>query len=70
MTRLTLRRLNAIEEALSARLAGERDCYDDPDTPTDADYEAAYDWVTEQIERREKRAPLSREGNDKDYGNG
>ena len=57
MTRLTLRRLNAIEEALSARLAGERDCEDAPDAPTDPDYEAAYQWVDEQIAKRLARKP-------------
>lgn len=56
-TALTLRRLNAIEEALSSRMAGERDCGDDPDMPNDDDYDAAYEWVSEQISKRKDRQP-------------
>lgn len=46
--RLTLKMLRAIEEALTARLAGEIDIEADRD-----DYEAALDWIGEQIAKRE-----------------
>ena len=52
---LTLRRLNAIEEALSSRMADERDTQDDPEAPTDGDYEGAYAWVSAEITKREAR---------------
>lgn len=54
-TRLTLRRLAAIEEALHARMAGERDNAGDPEAPADDDYKGALDWVGDEITRREKR---------------
>jgi hypothetical protein len=47
MSRLTTKRLEAIEEALNARLAGEIDV----DVPRDA-YEGALEWVVEQLRRR------------------
>lgn len=46
MTRLTKRRLEAILEALNARLAGE---YKDIEPK---DYEAARNWAIEQLEAR------------------
>ena len=52
---LTRRRLNAIEEALSSRLAGERDNQDEPDAPTDEDYEGAWAWAIAEINRRETK---------------
>jgi hypothetical protein len=52
MTRLTLRRLNAIEEALSSRLAGEMDISVGENSFSYKDYYAAYDWVSEQISKR------------------
>lgn len=51
MTRLTLKRLHAMEAALAALLAGpegEGDCAH----IASEDAEAALDWVTEQIARR------------------
>lgn len=51
--RLTVRRLKAMEEALSSRLAGENDIDGDPDAPTHADYEAAWEWVIQQMNKRE-----------------
>jgi hypothetical protein len=53
MTRLTLKRLRAIEEALIFRLAGEIEAHDDA-IPAE-DYDAALDWVIEEIARREYR---------------
>lgn len=50
--RLTMRRLIAIEEALSSRLAGEIDVGNDPENPKPEDYESAFDWVCEEISRR------------------
>ncbi len=52
MTRLTKRRLEAIVEALLLRLAGERDNDDDPDAPTDDDYETALSWAIQQQDKR------------------
>jgi hypothetical protein len=48
MTRLTRRRLLAIQEALIFRLAGE---FDESDTecPPFEDYDKALDWVTERL---------------------
>ena len=54
-TRLTLRRLNAIEGALAAILAGETGEGDWPKDATFEDMAAAHHWVCEQIERRTKR---------------
>lgn len=54
MTRLTIKRLEAIQEALLSRLAGEIDVQDD-DAPTHDDYDRAADWVTEQISKRENK---------------
>lgn len=47
--RFTQPEWNAIEEALSARLAGERDNQDDPDAPTTEDYEQAHRKVMQRI---------------------
>lgn len=47
--RLTQREWEAIEEALSSRLAGERDTDDDPDAPTTEDYEQAHRKVMQRI---------------------
>jgi hypothetical protein len=48
MTRLTRRRLLAIQEALIFRLAGE---FDESDTecPPPEDYDKALDWVTARL---------------------
>lgn len=48
MTRLTKRRLEAITEALTSKLAGELDSAD----LTREDYEAAQAWADEQLEKR------------------
>jgi hypothetical protein len=47
--RFTQREWNAIEEALSSRLAGERDTEDDPEAPTTEDYEQAHRKVMQRI---------------------
>ena len=47
-TPLTGRRLNAIREALQARLAGEIDVESEVDRK---DYEAAFRWATERSDR-------------------
>lgn len=49
MTRLTLRRLRAIEEALIFRLADEIE--DNDDAIPREDYDAALAWVNDQIGR-------------------
>ena len=55
-TRLTIRRLEAMREALLFRTAGEIEQYeDDEDAPTYEDYDTACNWVTEEIGRRERR---------------
>ncbi len=58
MSRLTLRRLRAIEEALIHRLAGEIDIEqaddDDGELPKWADYDSAQNWCADQIAKREK----------------
>lgn len=64
--RLTARLLEAMEEALSARLAGgfgphggpeELDCNDEEpyDGPTQKDYDQAQFWVSVQRHKRKKR---------------
>jgi hypothetical protein len=53
--RLTLRRLEAIVEALGSRTAGEIDV-EDEDAPTRDDYEEALDWALAEIARRRSRA--------------
>lgn len=58
MPPLTLKRLRAIEEALSSRLAGEIDIEDDADAPAHRDYEAAWYWSIAQIEKREARKKI------------
>ncbi len=47
--RFTQAEWNAIEEALSARLAGERDCEDDPEAPTTEHYEQAHRKVMQRL---------------------
>ena len=47
----------AIEEALSARMAGERDIADDEGAPATEDYEDAYEWVLAQLDKRDRRNP-------------
>lgn len=49
-TRLTSRRLEAIQEALCHRLAGEIESDpDDPSAPRREDYEEAADWIAGRI---------------------
>ncbi len=50
MTRLTCKRLRAIEEALIFRLAGEIE--DSDDAIVREDYDAGLEWVNDQIARR------------------
>ncbi|WP_293827174.1 hypothetical protein [uncultured Brevundimonas sp.] len=53
MARLTLRRLNAMDNALSAMLAGEDNTGDWDEAVTRADLEAASEWVSAQINKRQ-----------------
>lgn len=55
LTRLTLRRLRAMEGALGSMLAGEIGEGDWPDDVTAADADEAWSWVNEQIEKRESK---------------
>lgn len=58
MTRLSLRRLRAMEAALSAMLAGEQGHGDWPEEISGEAADKAHDWVSNQIEKREsKRGP-------------
>lgn len=57
MARFTRKELEAIEEALCSRLAGERDNEHEDDAPTTEDYEAAFDRVQERL--RKTRARLT-----------
>lgn len=50
-TRFTRKELEAIEEALSSRLAGERDNEHDPEAPTTESYVAAWEKVAERLKR-------------------
>lgn len=52
-TRLTIRRLRAIIEALDARLAEEIDVIDEAETPDLEDYESARDWADDELCKRE-----------------
>jgi hypothetical protein len=55
MVVLSHRRLNAIIEALTARLADDPDAY--PDGYRKADYEGALDWaIADEARRAERRA--------------
>lgn len=54
-TRLTHRRLCAIEAAVSAMLAGCRGEGDWPEEITHADLDRAHDWACEQIARHAKK---------------
>lgn len=63
MARLTLRRLIAMDNALSAMLAGEDGDGDWDPAVTRGDLEGASAWVTAQIIKRESAlASLQREG--------
>lgn len=53
MAVLNKRRLKAIHEALTSRLAGEIDVQDDTGLKA-KDYEAALEWASEQLRRRER----------------
>lgn len=55
MIRLSLRRLRAMEGAVSAMLAGEVYEGDWPENVTADDMEAARQWLYEQISKREKK---------------
>lgn len=52
MTRLTMRRLRAIEGALSALLAGPEGVGDWPEDVTWEDADAAHNWVCDEMDRR------------------
>jgi hypothetical protein len=52
MTKLTKRRLEAICEALNARLAGAIEGVDPLERD---DYELAWEWATEELDRRKRR---------------
>lgn len=49
--RFTRRELQAIEEALSSRTAGEMDIEDDPDAPRREDYDTAWEKVSERLNK-------------------
>lgn len=51
--RLTTKRLEAIIEALTSRLAGEIDISDDDGSPSADDYEMALEWAMQELKRRE-----------------
>ena len=53
MTRLTKRRLDAMLSAVVAMLAGEGE--GDAEGVNFADLEAAADWISEQLRKRESR---------------
>ncbi len=55
--RLTLRKLIAMEAAVSAMLAGMEGEGDWPDDLPKRDLEAAEDWINEQIAKRERPNP-------------
>lgn len=55
MTRLTLRRLNAMSSALGAMLAGQEGDGDWPEGVAFEDMDAAHSWVCEQIAKRERQ---------------
>ena len=59
MARLTLRRLNAMDNALSAMLAGEDNTGDWGETVTRDDLEAASEWVSAQINKRQAALKLT-----------
>lgn len=54
-TPLTSRRLEAIVEALTSRLAGEIDISDHPDAPEAKDYEKALAWADDELAKRQSR---------------
>ncbi len=51
---LSLRKLRAIIEALTARAAGEIDVSEDLDAPRPDDYDAALMWALEEVARRQR----------------
>ena len=53
MTRLTLRRLRAMEGAVASMLAGMEGEGDWPEGVTSEDMEAAEQWIFEQISKRD-----------------
>jgi hypothetical protein len=55
MTRLTKRRLEAMQGALSAMLAGYEGEGDWPEGVSRDDMDAALSWVFEQLERRGRK---------------
>lgn len=55
MTRLTKRRLRAMEGALAAMAAGIEGEGDWPDGVTLADMNTALDWIGEQLRKRERK---------------
>jgi hypothetical protein len=54
-TRLTLRRLKAMDGAINAMLAGMEGEGDWPEGVAAEDMEAAWNWVREQIGKRESK---------------
>jgi hypothetical protein len=54
--RLTIKRLSAMREALTARLAGEIDVGDEPGASQREDYEAAIAWVQDKLSSRKNRS--------------
>lgn len=61
MARLTMKHLLAMDNALSAMLAGEDNTGDWDDEITRDDLQGASDWVTHQIAKRERRSALQAE---------
>lgn len=61
MARLTMKRLLAMDNALSAMLAGEDNTGDWDEAVTRADLDGASEWVTHQIAKRERRSALQAE---------
>ncbi len=61
MTRLTMKRLLAMDNALSAMLAGEDNTGDWDEAVTRADLEGASEWVSAQIAKRGRKADLQAE---------
>lgn len=56
MSRLTKRRLIAMDNALSAMLAGEDHEGDWAEEVSRSDLEGAHDWVSEQLRKRQSGA--------------
>ena len=53
-TRLTLRRLRALDAAATSMAAGMQGSGDWPEDVTREDLDAALDWIDEQIAKRER----------------